>query len=165
MAQTSGDAGLQAFAQSVELALVQAYTEVATAGTITSPAAVDATATIVQHHEEHARALGDAAGSRATSSPNRRLVTRFRADLRRASDEASALDVLLRFENEAASTYMFVLGSLEATPALQLAASILPVESQHAVAIARLVQQAPARTFPSFETQDQAFKPDEFPVS
>jgi hypothetical protein len=27
------------------------------------------------------------------------------------------------------------------------------------------VEQVPARTFPSFETQDQAFKPDEFPVS
>ena len=165
MAQTSGDAGLQAFAQSVELALVHAYTQIASAGAITSPAAVDAVTTIVQHHQEHARALGEAAGSRATNEPNRRLVTRFRADLRSASDEASALDVLQRFEDEAASTYMFVLGSLEATPALQLAASILPVEAEHAVELAELVHQAPAQTFPSFETQDQAFKPDEFPVS
>ena len=165
MAQISGDASLQAFAQSVELALVQAYSEVATAGTVTSPAAVDATTTIAQHHQEHARALGDAAGSRATNAPNRRLVTRFRADLRQASDETSALDVLLRFENETASTYMFVLGSLEATPALQLAASILPVESEHAVVLAGLVRQPPARAFPSFENQDEAFKPDEFPVS
>ena len=165
MTQSSGDAGLQAFAQSVELALVQAYTEAASTGMITAPAAIDATATIAQHHQEHARALGSAAGSRATDAPNRRLESSFRADLRNASDEASALRVLLGFENEAASTYMFVLGSLEATPALQLAASILPVESQHAVALAGLVQQAPARTFPSFENQDEAFKPDAFPVS
>jgi hypothetical protein len=60
---------------------------------------------------------------------------------------------------------MFVLGSLDATPALQLAASILPVESEHAVVLAGLVNQAPAQTFPAFETQDQAFKPDDFPVS
>jgi hypothetical protein len=165
MAQTSGDAGLQAFAQSVELALVQAYTEVASAGTITSPAAIDATSTVVRHHQEHARALGEAAGSRATNEPNRRLVTRFRADLRNASDEASTLEVLQRFEDDAASTYVFVLGSLEATPALQLAAAILPVEAEHAVELAGLVRQSPAQTFPSFETQDQAFKPDEFPVS
>jgi len=165
MAQTSGDKGLQAFAQSVELALVQAYTEVAATGTITSPGAVDATTTIVQHHQEHAGVLGDAAGSRATSEPNRRLMNRFRADLRGASNEAAALDVLFRFENEAASTYMFVLSSLEATPALELAASILPVESEHAVVLAGLAHQAPAETFPSFETQDQALKPDEFPVS
>lgn len=165
MAQTSGDAGLQAFAHSVELALVQAYTEVASLGTITSPAAIDATSTIVQHHQEHARTLGEAAGSRATNEPNRRLVSRFRADLRNAPDEASTLDVLQRFEDEAASTYMFLLGSLEATPGLQLAASILPVEAEHAVELAALIRQSPAQTFPSFETQDQAFKPDEFPVS
>lgn len=165
MTQTSGDAGLQAFAQSVELALVQAYTEVATAGTITSPAAVDATITIAQHHEQHAQALGAAAGARATNAPNRRIVNRFRADLRKAADESAALGTLVGFENEAASTYMFVLGSLEATPALQLAASVLPVESEHAVVLAGLAHLAPARTFPSFENQDQAFKPDEFPVS
>ena len=165
MAQSSGDAGLQAFAQSVELALVQVYTEVASAGTITSPAAIDATTTIAQHHQEHARALGDAAGSRATNAPNRRILSRFRADVRKASDEPAALVALVGFENEAASTYMFVLGSLEATPALQLAAAILPVESEHAVVLAGLAHMAPAQTFPSFETQDQAFKPDEFPVS
>ena len=165
MAQTSGDAGLQAFAQSMELALVQAYTEVATAVTITSPAAIDATTTIVQHHEQHAQALGAAAGDRATNAPNRRIVSRFRVDLRKAADEAAALGALIGFENEAASTYMFVLGSLEAIPALQLAASILPVESEHAVVLARLARLAPAQTFPSFENQDQAFKPDEFPVS
>lgn len=165
MAQTSGDAGLQAFAQSVELALVQAYAEVASAGTITSPTAVDATTAIAQHHQEHARAVGDSAGTRAPNAPNRRLMNRFRADLRTASDEAATLAVLLRLENEAASTYMFVLGSLEATPALQLAASILPVESEHAVVLAGLVLQSPAQAFPSFETQDQAFRPDEFPVS
>jgi hypothetical protein len=165
MAQTSGDADIQAFAQSVELALVQAYTEVASAGTITSVPAVDGTTTIAQHHQEHARATGEAAGARAPNVPNRRLANRFRTDLRTASDETAALDVLLRFENEAASTYMFVLGSLEATPALQLAASILPVESEHAVVLAGLVNQAPAQTFPAFETQDQAFKPDDFPVS
>ena len=165
MAQTSGDAGLQAFAQSVELALVQAYTEVASTGRITSPAAVDATTTIAQHHQEHARALGDAAGARAPNAPNRRLSNRFRSALRTASDEAAALAVLLRFENETASTYMFVLGSLEATPALQLAASILPVESEHAVVVAGLVRLPPPRTFPSFETQDDAFKPEDFPVS
>ena len=165
MAQTSGDAGLQAFAQSVELALVQAYADVSAGGRVTVSAALDATTTIAQHHQEHARALGEAAGSRATTEPNRRLVNRFRADLRDASDETRTLEVLLRLENEVASTYMFVLGSLEATSALQLAASILPVESQHAVVLAGLVQQRPARTFPSFETQDQAFKPDEFPAS
>jgi hypothetical protein len=164
MAQRSGDAGLQAFAQSVELALIQAYTGVAATGKVTTPAALQATMSIVQHHQEHARVLGDASASRATNTPNRRLASRFRTELRQASDEAATLDVLLRLENEAASTYVFVLGSLEATPALQLAASILPVESQHAVVLANLLQRDRAETFPAFETQDQALRPDEFPA-
>ena len=81
-----------------------------------------------------------------------------------ASDERAALRVALALENEAASTYLFALGSLEATDALQVAASILPVESQHAVVLATLVNQAPGETFPVFETQDQALTPDEFPA-
>lgn len=165
MVQRSGDAGIEAFVQSIELALVQAYAEVSSTGRVTTPTAVEATATFAQHHREHARAFGDAAGSRATDVPNRRLVKMFRATLRKASSEAAALDVVLRLENEAASTYLFALGSLEATPALQLAASVLPVEAQHAVALATLLQKDPRDTFPGFETQDQALKPDVFPAS
>ncbi len=165
MAQRSGDAGLQGFAQSVELALVQAYTEASSTGKVTTPAALEATTAFGQHHQEHARALGDAAGSRAADAPNRRLVNMFRADLRKAPDEAAALDVLLRLENEAASTYVFALGSLEATEALRLAASILPVESQHAVVLADFLQRDPRQTLPSFETADEALTPDQFPAS
>ena len=77
---------------------------------------------------------------------------------------APALRVALALENEASSTYLFALGSLEATAALQLAASILPVESQHTVVLAALVADAPRQTFPAFETQDRALKPDEFPA-
>jgi rubrerythrin len=104
------------------------------------------------------------AGSRATSTPNRRLATMFAARVRNAPDERAALRVALTLENEATSTYLSVLGSLEATDALQLAASILPVESQHAVVLAALVNEAPRQTFPAFETQDQALRPDEFPA-
>jgi hypothetical protein len=165
MAQRSGDAGIEAFAQSVELALVQAYAEMSSSGKVTTPAAVEATTTFAQHHQRHAAALGDAAGNRATDTPNRKLVNVFRADLRKATNEADTLDVMLRLENEAASTYLFAVGSLEATAALQLAASVLPVESQHAVVLATLLQKNARETFPPFETQDQALKPDEFPAS
>ena len=161
---TSGDAGINAFAQSVELALAQAYAELASSGKVTTPDAVDATNAFAAHHQDHAAALGALAGSRATSTPNRRLAAMFAARVRDASDERAALHVALALENEVASTYLFALGSLEATAALQLAASILPVESQHAVVLASLVDQAPRQTFPAFETQDQAVKPDEFPA-
>jgi hypothetical protein len=164
MGQESGDAGINAFVQSIELALVESYAELESSGKVATPAALDATRAFAAHHQEHATALGDAAGSNAANTPNRRLATMFRTQLRRASDERAALQIALELENEAASTYLFALGALEATPALRLAASILPVESHHAVALASLLDQPPRETFPTFETQDQALKPDEFPA-
>lgn len=161
---TSGDAGINAFAQSLELALVQAYAELSNSGKLATPDAVDATSAFAGHHQEHAAALGLLAGSRATTTPNGRLATMLSARVRNAPDERAALEVAFTLENEAASTYLFALGSLEATQALQLGASILPVESQHAVVLATLLHKAPGETFPPFETQDQAFRPDEFPA-
>ena len=165
MGQRSGDAGIAAFSQSFELALVQTYSAITATGRITTPAAMDAIATSVLHHDEHARALGDVAGSAATTTPNRKLVNRFRAEVERARDERALLDIAYRIENHAASTYLFALGSLEATGALELGASILPVESQHAVVLGTLLGKDPRDTYPTFQTQDQAWKPDEFPVS
>jgi Ferritin-like domain len=161
---TSGDAGINAFAQSVELALAQAYAELASSGKVATPEAVEATNAFAAQHQEHAAALGALAGGRATSTPNRRLATMFAARVRDAPDERAVLRVALTLENEASSTYLFALGSLEATDALRLAGSILPVESQHAVVLAALVNEAPRQTFPAFETQDQALQPDEFPA-
>jgi ferritin-like protein len=161
---TSGDAGINAFTQSVELALAQAYAELVSSGKVVTPDAVEATNAFAAHHQEHAAALGALAGSRATTTPNRRLAAMFAARVRDAPDERAALRVALALENEASSTYLFALGSLEAAAALQLAASILPVESRHAVVLAALVADAPRQTFPAFETQDQALKPDEFPA-
>jgi hypothetical protein len=165
MAQRSGDAGIAAFAQSIELALVEAYAAITATRRVTSAAAVDATATFATHHEEHARALGALAGNRATSLPNRRFVNRSRVRIERAADERVLLDVARSLEDQVASTYLFVLGSVEATEALQLSASILPVESQHAVALATLLDAPAEETFPTFQTPDQALKPDQFPVS
>jgi IS5 family transposase len=165
MAQRSGDAGIAAFAQSIELALVQAYTSITATGRVTTPAGVDATSTFASHHEEHARALGTLAGDRATNAPNRQLVDRFRPRIERAADERALLEVARSLEDEIASTYLVALGSLEATEALRVSASILPVESQHAVVLATILNRGPEETFPTFETPDQALQPDEFPVS
>jgi Ferritin-like domain len=165
MAQRSGDAGIAAFAQSIELALVQAYAAIAATGKVTTSAAIEATASFAAQHGEHATALGVAAGGSATDVPNRRLVNGFRRQIESAGDESALLEIALSLENEVASTYLFVLSALEATQTLQLPASILPVESRHAVVLATLREKDPTETFPTFVTQDQALKPDEFPVS
>jgi hypothetical protein len=165
MAQRSGDAGIAAFAQSIELALVQTYAAIGATAKVTTPAAVDAITTSGAHHDEHARALGEVAGSAATTTPNRKLVNRLRAEVEKAADERALLEIAYRLENQAASTYLFAVGALEATGALQLAGSVLPVESQHAVVFATLLGKDTRETFPTFQTQDQALKPDDFPVS
>ena len=165
MAQRSGDAGIAAFAQSIELALVQAYAAIAATGRVTTAAAVDAIGAFAAHHEDHARALGPVAGNRATNVPNRRLVDRSRTRIERGADERALLEISLELEQQTASTYLFALSALEATEALQVSASILPVESQHAVALATLLDKPAEEIFPTFETQDQALKPDQFPVS
>jgi len=165
MAQRSGDSAIAAFAQSIELALVQTYAAIGATGKVTTAAAVDAIATSGSHHDEHSRALGGVAGSAATSTPNRKLLNQFRDEVRKAADERALVDIAYRLENQAAATYLFALGALEATGAVQLAASILPVESQHAVVFAALLGKDTRETFPTFQTQDEALKPDEFPVS
>ena len=165
MAQRSGDAGIAAFAQSIELALVEGYAAIRATGKVATTAAVDATSSFAAHHEEHARALGVAAAASATNAPNRRLLNGVRRQIQKAADESALLDIALTLENQAASTYLFALSALEATETLQLPASILPVEAQHAVALATLLQKSAEETFPTFQTQDQALKPDEFPVS
>ena len=70
-------------------------------------------------------------------------------------------------ENAAAATYLFALGALTSKAALQLTASILPVESQHAVVLGTVLGKAPTdKTYlPSFQTQDGAVTPDEFPIA
>jgi hypothetical protein len=165
MAQRSGDAGIAAFAQSIELALVQSYAAMTATGKVTTSPAVEAIANFAAHHEAHARVLTDLAGRAATDAPNRRLVDRFRIRIQRAPDESSLLDLALTLENHAASTYLFALSALEATDTLAVPASILPVESRHAAVLATLLDEQPKDAFPTFETQDQALKPDQFPVS
>jgi hypothetical protein len=165
MTQRSGDAGIAAFAQSIELALVQTYAAIGATAKVMTPAAVDATTTSGAHHDEHAQALGDIAGSAATTTPNRKLVNMSRAEVQKAADEPALLEIAYRLENQAASTYLFALSSLEATSALQLAASVLPIESQHAVVFATLLGKDPRETFPTYQTQDQALRPNDFPVS
>ncbi len=164
-AQESGDAGIAAFAESVELAAVQAYMAAAEGGKVTTPAVVEAATTFAGHHEEHAGAFGGAAGDAATGQPNPGLLDEVGGQLEGAAGENAVLEIAYSLENAAAATYLFALGALESTEALQLTASILPVESQHAVVLSTVLGKPTAEYVPSFETQDAAVKPDAFPIS
>lgn len=160
----SGDPALAAFAESIELALVAAYDVMLSSGKVTTPAAVDAVTAFAMHHAEHAKAFGAAAADAATGVPNPGLVDDVDGEIESGADEAAVLEIAYDLENSAASTHLFALGVLESSEALQLSASVLPVETQHAVVLGTLLEKPPTENVPDFENTDRALRPDRFPT-
>jgi hypothetical protein len=161
----SGDAGLAAFAESVELAAVEAYKAAAASGKVTTPAVLEAATTFAGHHTEHAAGFGAAAGSSATKKPNAGLLAVIAPQIAAAADEPAVLEIAYGLENAAAATYLFALGALTSREALQLTASILPVEAQHAVVLGSVLGKPATDYIPGFETVDAAVDPTKYPVS
>ena len=159
-----GDAGLAAFAESVELAAVEAYKAAAGGGLVTTKAVLDAATVFLGHHTEHAAAFGAAAGSAATKKPNPKLLAAVAGQLGAAKDEAAVLKIAYDLEGAAAATYLFALGALTSKAALQLTASILPVEAQHAVVLGQVLGLSVTDYVPTFETVTTAVNPTDFPV-
>jgi hypothetical protein len=164
-AQMLDDATIAAFAESVELAAVAAYEAAATSGKVTTPAVVDAATMFAGHHQEHGAAFGGAAGDKATGAANAALLAELGPQLEAAPDENAVLELAYTVENAAAATYLFALGALTSAAALQLTASILPVESQHAVVLGQVLGKPATEFVPSFETQDAALTPEKYPLS
>jgi hypothetical protein len=163
-AQSLDDATIAAFAESVELAAVAAYEAAAGSGKVTTPAVVEAATMFAGHHSEHGAAFGGAAGDKATGMANAALLAELGPQLEAAPDEAAILELAYTVENAAAATYMFALGALTTAAALQLTASILPVESQHAVVLGQVLGKPATEFIPSFETDTAAIKPDKYPL-
>lgn len=158
------DADIAAFAESVELAAVEAYKAAAGSGKL-QPAVVEVGTMFAGHHAEHAKAFGGASGGKATGKPNPKLLEAVGGQLEAAKDQAAILTIAFDLENAAVATYLFALGALTTTPALELTASILPVEAQHAVALGSALGKPTTEFVPAFETQDKAVNPAEFPAA
>jgi len=159
---TDGD--IAAFAESVELAAVEAYKAAASSGKL-QPAVVEVGTMFAGHHQEHAGAFAGASGGAAKGKPNPKLLTAVGDQLKGAADQAAILQIAYDLEEAAAATYLFALGALKSAAALQLSASILPVESQHAVVIGSALGKPATDYVPSFQTSDKAVDPAQFPVA
>lgn len=159
---TDGD--IAAFAESVELAAVEAYKAAAGSGKL-QPAVVEVGTMFAGHHQEHAGAFAGASGGAAKGKPNAKLLTTVGDQLKGAADQAAVLQIAYDLEEAAAATYLFALGALKSAAALQLSASILPVESQHAVVIGSALGKPATDYVPSFQTSDKAVDPAQFPVA
>ena len=165
--QSLTDGDIAAFAESVELAAVAAYTMAASSGKL-QPAVKDVGVMFAGHHKAHAGAFAGASGGKATGKPNAKLLEALGPDLTKAigAGQAQILAFALDLENAAAATYMFALGALQSEAALKLTASILPVESQHATVLATALGKSGKDLFPTgaFETDAKKVDPSKFPV-
>lgn len=167
-AQELDDATIAAFAASVEYTAVAAYKAAAGSGKVTT-AAVGAAATMfLGHHKEHGDAFLAASGGKwEKDKPNAKLLEALSKQLTDAKNEKDVVKLAYDTENAAAATYMFALGALQSADALKLTASILPVESAHAVVLAGVLGLPATDTsyLPPFETNEAALSPTAFPLA
>ncbi|MCX7619803.1 MAG: ferritin-like domain-containing protein [Acidimicrobiales bacterium] len=161
------DIALAQFAQSLELAAVAAYRAIDESRILS--AAVGETARLFRrHHQEHADALGKiltTAGAEPATQPNAALVTLVRTNLQNARDENEVLKVAYELEEGAASTYLLAIGRFESATIAEAGATILPVESQHAVVWGQVLDLPEGDYTPAFVDARVAFDPATYPVS
>jgi hypothetical protein len=160
------DAAVAAFAQSIELALVQAYDYALATRKVTTASFITALTAFGSHHNDHAGALASFAGTGA-GLVNSKLLPVISGQFKAANNQAAVMQVAYDVENAMTATYLSFLAELHGSAVVQLAASILPVESQHATEAGLLLDLDPtsvADYLPSFITQDAAILPKLYPT-
>lgn len=155
-----------AFLESIELAAVEVYSAAAATRKLTTPAAAQAVNAYGGHHREHAAAIARVAGPKATGRANANLVRTLRDQLTNARDERAAARILYDLENGIAGAYIRALSSLKDPQAATSAASVVPVEAQHAVVfgVAAGLDLEDEVILP-FETQERGLNTDQFPLN
>jgi hypothetical protein len=164
--EVSGDVAIAQFAESVELAAIEAYK----AGIpLLSPEVVPVAELFLSHHQEHAEAFASLAGDAATGAPNQALLDHLAPTLAELGDQTAVLTFAKELEDQAAVTYAFALTGLESPEAAAGTATILPVETAHSAALAVALGLGPEEQFPfgAFTSADIAngVNPQTFPVA
>jgi hypothetical protein len=150
-AKLTGDLAVAALAASLENLAVAAYGDVLTAagagklGTV-PPAVSNFVTTVKSQHTQHAAAWNSAivaAGHPAVTGPDAALVPTVNADFAKVTDVTGAAKLALTLEDVAAATYQSAIGAVKATSSVKVAASIQPVEMQHAAVLNFVLGQYP----------------------
>ncbi len=136
----TGDLAVAALAASLENLAVAAYGDVlsaATAGKLGAvPPAVATFATTVKgQHAQHAQAWNSAivtAGHPAITTTDPVVTPIVTKDFAKVTDVAGAAMLALMLEEIAGATYQSAISAVKATSSIKVAASIQPVELQHA---------------------------------
>ncbi|MDQ6796717.1 MAG: ferritin-like domain-containing protein [Actinomycetota bacterium] len=167
-AQANPDKSVAAFAESVELAAVAAYGAAAKTGKVTG-AALTIAKTFAFHHQAHAQAFGSFAGDNSKAQPNPKLTQSLTTMIDSAADQTAILTIAYGLENAAAATYLAAIGALSDATALKTTASILPVESQHAVVLGHMLGLSPGDDggayIPAFITTNAAVQSSQYPIA
>ncbi|MGH9920688.1 MAG: ferritin-like domain-containing protein, partial [Nitrososphaerales archaeon] len=145
-ASLTGDLKVAGLAASLENLGVYAYgagIKAAQAGKLGSvpPAVVTFATTAMGQHQQHAAAWNSVitgAGKKAVTETDPALTPTVNQMFGQVTDVGGLAKLALEIENIAAQTYQAGIGALSSTKAIQTAASIQPVEMQHA-AILNLV--------------------------
>lgn len=136
----TGDLAVAALAASLENLAVAAYGDVLNAaaegklGTV-PPAVANFVTTVKSQHTQHAQAWNSAimaAGYPAVTGPDETLVPAVDKAFARVANVTGAAELALSLEDIAAATYQAAISAVVATSSIKVAASIQPVEMQHA---------------------------------
>jgi hypothetical protein len=146
-----GDLAVAALAASLENLAVAAYGDVlsaATAGKLgTVPPAVATFATTVKgQHAQHAQAWNSAivaAGHKPITATDPVLTPIVVADFKKVKNVTQAAKLALMLEDGAAATYQSAISAVKAKASVKVAASIQPVEMQHAAILNFVLGQYP----------------------
>ena len=169
-AEEPEEADFLAFAESVELAVADA--QAAIAGRLGGPVASTLN-TFAAHHRAHAAELAQRAGAAAKGAANPGMAAILADQIEEALTNTELLEVARELENTMAATHLGLTRLVESAPALRLVATILPVESEHAVVIGLAAGLSGTDLFPdggeadpenSFETQRKALDLTVFPI-
>ena len=89
---------------------------------------------------------------RRRRSPTPRVARRFyNPKLKAATDQKALLEIAYSIEEAAAATYLSALGLLQDKSNAESSATILPVESQHAVVLGQILNKAVTDYMPPFQ--------------
>jgi hypothetical protein len=162
-APTTDDLVLLGYLQSVELAAVQIYGNAINSKQLTGDPLSWAGA-FEQHHLDHSQAMAAQGGKSATGVTNQSVLDQFGALLQAAQGGNGVMDVLFQLETALASTYVLMLGLVQATRGAQSLASVQPIEARHAVVWGQALNRDLSSYVPTVENIAYAITPTNAPI-
>jgi hypothetical protein len=157
------DLPIMAFAQTLELGLVQLYSVALATGKLDADT-TNAVATFQSHHRSHGQSYAGQAGKAATSQANQTLIAEYTPKLQSATSAAEVLQTLFDLANTFATSYTAALATIIGTNPASLMGSILPIEARHAVVFGQMLNLEPSQYVPAFEATGGALTPSNYPI-